>query len=610
MRNGVRLVLRAGFSFPMILLVLGAGPLHAAQWYAAPNAVLNGNGSSTNPWPLQLAFKQTTKIRPGDTLYLRGGIYQGSGFFSTLSGASNSYVTVRSYPGEWAVLEDGVFGVLDTVLSATDPSPTMMVIRNSETWQPAQVVTIDNENLQLSGAYTTPTNWNANRGWNGTIQTNHAKGTIVYPYGASILQHSGSYVIFRDFEITSLMTMQRMATVSYFPGGGLNLQGGVGNKAVDLIIHDTGHPGIGFWSQGAGGELNGCIVWGSGIYDYTPAFNYSGEPRGCGVYSQNVGGLAKIRNCIFFSQFTTGAKVFGETGPVRDFVFDGNIAFGNAIDPLEILSGSTPTSNTWMQSNFMLGTPKLHYVSVSNSTEYFINNTVVNGTFTTGDYLASVYTNNLVLMPANSTNDGSSPVQYLSSLVAKSNLASVVWDYNTYYLGANSSLYQWGFRTSDVLPANAAGGGNLRFSNDNGKAWVDWSGFDVHSTCQAGWPALLRIQVMPLDYDTNTSFVCVVSTSTQTNALLDLSRYGFAAYDRYELRDAQNYFTVIGQGVYNGGTINLPLNLTNIVSLRGTVTNFVSQHTNVKNPGLFNAFVLRRAAVALSPASDLHVMDK
>src|SRR5262245_9780810 len=99
---------------------------------------------------------------------------------------------------------------------------------------------------------------------------------------------------------------------------------------------------------------------------------------------------------------------------------------------------------------------------------------------------------------------------------------------------------------------------------------------------------------MRLDYDTNRHYLMVLCTSGITNASLDLSSLGYATGDGYELRDAQNYFSVIATARGASGPINLPLRLTNVASISGIVTHYANHHTNVKHPGLFNIFVLRR----------------
>ena len=63
-----------------------------------------GNGSISQPWDLQTALNQPASLVPGATLYLRAGTYTGK-FFSYLTGSAASPITVKSYPGEWAIID-------------------------------------------------------------------------------------------------------------------------------------------------------------------------------------------------------------------------------------------------------------------------------------------------------------------------------------------------------------------------------------------------------------------------------------------------------------------------------------------------------------------------
>ena len=64
-----------------------------------------GDGSLVRPWDLQTALIQSSDIvNGGDTIWLHGGIYNGR-FKSTIrSTIPNLFVTVASYPNEWAIL--------------------------------------------------------------------------------------------------------------------------------------------------------------------------------------------------------------------------------------------------------------------------------------------------------------------------------------------------------------------------------------------------------------------------------------------------------------------------------------------------------------------------
>lgn len=88
-----------------VLLSPFAFSTFATSWYASSTALVVGNGSSVNPWQLQTALNHPVSVNGGDTIFLRGGTYTGN-FTSSLTGASNNYITVMSMPGEWAVLSD------------------------------------------------------------------------------------------------------------------------------------------------------------------------------------------------------------------------------------------------------------------------------------------------------------------------------------------------------------------------------------------------------------------------------------------------------------------------------------------------------------------------
>ncbi len=78
-------------------------------WYVSPNGSAGGNGSISNPWDIATALNQPASVRPGDTIYLRAGKYGGgqynSELHSYLVGTPVLPITVRSYPGERAIID-------------------------------------------------------------------------------------------------------------------------------------------------------------------------------------------------------------------------------------------------------------------------------------------------------------------------------------------------------------------------------------------------------------------------------------------------------------------------------------------------------------------------
>lgn len=82
-------------------------PPEHAGWYVAPDGSPKGKGTYNSPWDLATALAQGpggTEVKPGDTIWLRGGRYTGT-FISTLTGKENAPITVRALPGERVILD-------------------------------------------------------------------------------------------------------------------------------------------------------------------------------------------------------------------------------------------------------------------------------------------------------------------------------------------------------------------------------------------------------------------------------------------------------------------------------------------------------------------------
>ncbi len=76
----------------------------ATDYFVAPTGSVAGDGSFTSPWNLSAAFAHPPAVQPGDTIWLRGGTYNGP-FTSLLTGAPGLPIVVRQLPGERATLD-------------------------------------------------------------------------------------------------------------------------------------------------------------------------------------------------------------------------------------------------------------------------------------------------------------------------------------------------------------------------------------------------------------------------------------------------------------------------------------------------------------------------
>ncbi|MGH9839383.1 MAG: CAP domain-containing protein [Blastocatellia bacterium] len=72
--------------------------------FVAPDGKADNLGSKERPLDLATALSRKGPAKPGDTIWLRGGVYRGE-FDSTISGAADAPITIRSYPGERAMVD-------------------------------------------------------------------------------------------------------------------------------------------------------------------------------------------------------------------------------------------------------------------------------------------------------------------------------------------------------------------------------------------------------------------------------------------------------------------------------------------------------------------------
>ena len=87
----------------------------ATDHFAAPNGSPTADGSIDRPWDLDTALgspsgSQPSSVQPGDTIWLRGGIYipaTDNGYISHVTGTPGSPIIVRNYNGERATLQAG-----------------------------------------------------------------------------------------------------------------------------------------------------------------------------------------------------------------------------------------------------------------------------------------------------------------------------------------------------------------------------------------------------------------------------------------------------------------------------------------------------------------------
>ncbi len=79
-----------------------------------------GDGSEARPW--KRIADALPRLRPGDTLYLRGGVYH-EAVALKVSGEAGRPLTIRSYPGELAILDGGLREFREDPAGSWEPVP-------------------------------------------------------------------------------------------------------------------------------------------------------------------------------------------------------------------------------------------------------------------------------------------------------------------------------------------------------------------------------------------------------------------------------------------------------------------------------------------------------
>jgi hypothetical protein len=114
-----------------------------AQVYAAPDGRADGDGSKNRPWDLASALSRESKLKPGDTLWLRGGTYKGS-FKSRLAGTESQPILVAQSANERATIDGSLtvdgewttfwgFEVTNSNTDRADERPTCVEIDGAHT---------------------------------------------------------------------------------------------------------------------------------------------------------------------------------------------------------------------------------------------------------------------------------------------------------------------------------------------------------------------------------------------------------------------------------------------------------------------------------------------
>jgi hypothetical protein len=295
------------------------------QFYVAPDGRADGDGGKNHPWDLASALARASKLKPGDTLWMRGGVYKGR-FKSRLAGTEDKPILVAQFTNERATI--------DGSLTVNGEWTTFwgFEVTNSDPDRANERPTC----VEVNGAHTKFINLVVHDGGNGFGFWSSALDSELY---GNIIFNNGWREIDRGH------------------GHGIYTQNEEGTKLIrDNVIFNQYGWGIHAYTEE--GALDGLQFEGNVSFD-------NGAPAGARYDNILVGGRQPAERITLVSNYTYETPTDGETKPnvrlhyeaannkdltVRDNYFAGGSPVVSVADWLTV----TMTGNTFYGSKQLL----------------------------------------------------------------------------------------------------------------------------------------------------------------------------------------------------------------------------------------------------------------
>jgi hypothetical protein len=352
----------------------------------------------------------------------------------------------------------------------------------------------------------------------------------------------GADTIYRDFEVTCSHPTRETKLGGSWPEdirrGGVDIRGDR-IAAVNLVVHDCGG-GFGFWAQGEGGEISGCVIYYNG---------WKGPDRGHGhgIYAQNARGTKRIADNIVFHQFAYGIHAYGsEKAALKGFDIEGNICFDNGCltrkgdnAPGIMVGGATPAERIAVKDNVIVaGGIRLGYPWGVASEDVICTGNYADQGLIVRDFRRATVTGNTLAASSNVVSlEGEGPLL----------LAGLAWNKNDYYVTDG----RWG--ECSLVEHNKSRGG-LPFDQ-----WQKITGCDADSTFTKGAPQSLRVVVRPNAHEPGRANIAILNPAGLPEVEVDLSGV-LKSGSKFRIASAKDFYgPALVEGTYEGGAIRVPM---------------------------------------------------
>lgn len=322
---------------------------------------------------------------------------------------------------------------------------------------------------------------------------------------------NGSYTYYWGFEVMSsdidrISAQSGSAPTDLFTLTAVWSSAGVGNKFINMVVHDGRSAGFGYWTGATDGEIYGNLV-------YFTGWQGSDRNHGHGIYTQNNTTNKVLKDNFFFNGFANGLNIYGSGSSfLNNFTVEGNIVFNN---------GALGSVFNSYQDQLLLG---------GESGTIAQNPTILNN---------YIYVDNV-------KTDGRVAIGYNGGC----NSPTISGNYFAFTAGTALALNC----TNTLLENNFLYGTTSGFSTSN----------FPNNTYTSQRPADLRVTVRPNIYDSNRGNIVIFNWNSRPLIEVDPSSV-LDTNQTYSVYDVQNFFgTPVTTGVYTGSPIIVPMTSTTV----------------------------------------------
>lgn len=328
----------------MLVFLIVSNIANASAWFVSPSGSVNGAGTIDSPWSLERAILNNDIVQPGDTIWLRGGIYYyedrrhfKKGYEFDLKGTASLPITIRNFNGERARIDGGM--------------------------------------------------------WTDEAKYLHIHGLEIYISEMVAAAAASPDGLRYSTEESSWPT-------DMGPGGHMAILQGTGIKLINNIIHDA-RGGVSMWGAVDGdSELYGNIIYDNGWVG-------PDRFHGPGIYAQNytkesIHGDAKIfRDNLVLENNSLPLQIYGSSGAyIENFYLEGNVfkpLAGSGRDYC-MVGGSRPSK---LEANQVIGNMIIDAdlrigLADNNNNAVVTDNTVIDGKIIYAPYNNLIESGNVI----------------------------------------------------------------------------------------------------------------------------------------------------------------------------------------------------------------------